>query len=281
MHAYDVLRTRRDGCHVLDGKGGGVGRDDHVLPANRLHVLDNLVLHAEVFEHGFDNHVTVLEVSLPEGILVGETNEARHRHVLVERRHLLLLHLLVKARNDVLLANLQTLRVEILQRHRQALGHRHLGNPSAHQSGTEHANLLHGLGVLERVLLQRRHPEEKRLEPSRLRGEREVGEAVSLEVIALRGSMLVAFGVLLDNLEDFEGRGVVSARGLHHLGRRLLEHVVACEIVLLDSLLNVLVHALKLSTLWYLHRTISNLPGCEKRRRLELVRVSGQVDKLG
>mmetsp|Transcript_17055 Transcript_17055/g.12114 ORF Transcript_17055/g.12114 Transcript_17055/m.12114 type:complete len:799 (+) Transcript_17055:135-2531(+) len=280
MHAHDVLRTlchRRDRCN---GKGRGVGSDDHVLAAVGLHLGDNLVLDAEILEHSLDHHIAVLEVLGPESVLVGEANEPALGDVGVEHRHFLLLHLLVEARCDVLLTNLETLRVEVLEGDDEALVDGDLGDACAHESGAEHTDLLDRLRVLEGVLLQRSLAEEHGLETRALRGKREVSEAVSLEVVARSGAELLAASVLLDDLEDLEGRGVEAARGLHDLLRGRLEDVVAGERVVDDRVLDHLVHAFELAAL---HLECASRKALRSHHcsRLKLVHVAGGIDDLG
>ena len=75
VHADDVLRALGMLGDVADGKGGGVGGDDAVLGDDGLHLLDDLVLDAELLEDRLDHEIGAPKVASPRWDLVGEADD--------------------------------------------------------------------------------------------------------------------------------------------------------------------------------------------------------------
>ena len=65
VHAHDVLRALGLGGDVANGQSRRVGRDDGVLWADGLHLLNDGVLDAELLEDSLDHQVGVGKVPRP------------------------------------------------------------------------------------------------------------------------------------------------------------------------------------------------------------------------
>eukprot|EP00128_Syssomonas_multiformis_P011825 Colp12_sorted_trinity150504_noHs@34773 len=223
VHADHALGSQGTLGDVGDGDGGGIGGEDGVRGQDGLHLLQHLMLHAQLLKDSLDDEVSRGEVSLPGLHVVVQRHQARGGGAELVVGDALLLELGLELVHDHLLAATHALHVLVLQQHLVlAVVHGHLRDAGAHEARAQHSNLLHGLGGLaEVVLLDGGGAVEEADQRSGLGGGGELGEAGSL-VLQVGGLGLAE--VVLQHVDDVVGSGVLAAGGLINGLLGLVEH---------------------------------------------------------
>ncbi len=62
MSADDLFGPIGDGGDFVDVQGRGIGGEDGAGPTDRIQLGEDFLLQVQVFEHGFDDDVGVLDV---------------------------------------------------------------------------------------------------------------------------------------------------------------------------------------------------------------------------
>ena len=217
MHAHDVLRTLGEGGDLVHIERGGVGCQNRAGLGHFIELLEDLLLHAQLLEHGLDDEVGILQIAIVE-------RGGQQAHALLV---LLLGELALLDLGLVVLANgrhaaIQGFLLGLQDRDGNARIQEVHGNAAAHGAGTDHA---HGADLAHRCIA--RHVgdlgggtlgHEQMAQRTRLGSHHQLHEGFALghhAVVELLGR-----GVL-DGFQAAQGRREVLGHALHHGGGKL------------------------------------------------------------
>jgi hypothetical protein len=139
--AHEPLRMRPRGCKLRYGHRRGVGGDNGLCADQRIHLLENPCLEVVIHRRRLNNDLCRLE-----GVVCCHAFYPSDRSLLFSRRHLALADHPAKTALDDINARFDGPLVDVEQSHIDAFRGRHLGNPTAHDTGPDYPNGAYGHG---------------------------------------------------------------------------------------------------------------------------------------
>mmetsp|Transcript_26208 Transcript_26208/g.86195 ORF Transcript_26208/g.86195 Transcript_26208/m.86195 type:complete len:206 (+) Transcript_26208:1245-1862(+) len=105
MHSNNIVWSRGKLGDLRHRQRGRVGCDDTIRLANRLHLLDYLMLQGQILKHGLYHKITLLDMILPRRHVIVHSDQSGHSHVFFETGHSLLFDLVLHALLNVCFPN--------------------------------------------------------------------------------------------------------------------------------------------------------------------------------